>query len=582
MELLFLLLVPFAVWGLSGNGPDDEDAAPPLEDENEIKDGTGAGDTIFGGTGADLLFGADGDDILQGGTGRDVLVGETGDDTLRGGFERDVLTGGAGDDRLLGEDDNDLLFGGAGNDALGGGEGRDLLFGMSGADEIYGGGGDDGLVGLDARADLTAADISGSLPGALGDTLTRLYGDNLTQGQLDRALAGTGSSDGDTSADLLDGGFGDDALLGDDGDTLTGGAGTDMFGIEWVSGQDGVNISDFDPATESLEIFTADTPSGPAVFGLRELADGSGTEVLIGDRVVATLQGVTGAEADAAQISLKIGDAEELIEPQLLDVPRGTAGADSLVGTGAVDAFSGLAGDDTLWGVGGNDSLFGGADNDVVGGGADNDVVDGGAGDDDVYGETGDDKVYGGDGNDLVIGNFGSDQVEGGAGNDTMNGDSFAIGRVPDAGVDVVFGGAGDDSVFDMGGAATLDGGTGNDVVDGRDTLAGTEVADVLFGGEGADTLYGENGDVISGGAGVDTFHGFGDADIGGVITLTDFDPATEVLVLVDPAATGPQAITFAQIGADTSVLVAGLQVALLKSVQVADMRPGAVVLRAA
>ena len=64
-------------------------------------------DTITGGLGDDLLAGLNGDDQLDGGKGRDVLIGGIGDDTMFGGDGNDKIIMTAGDD---------IVFGGAGND----------------------------------------------------------------------------------------------------------------------------------------------------------------------------------------------------------------------------------------------------------------------------------------------------------------------------------------------------------------------------------------------------------------------------------------------------------------------------------
>ena len=107
---------------------------------------------------------------------------------------RDKLFGGGGDDTIFASNGNDRLFGGRGNDELDGGEGNDKLFGGAGNDTLDGRFGKDRLVG-----------------GAGNDELRT-----------------------DGAGDILEGGDGDDELfivgkIGDDGSTLTGGAGSDVF-----------------------------------------------------------------------------------------------------------------------------------------------------------------------------------------------------------------------------------------------------------------------------------------------------------------------------------------------------------------
>ncbi|MDP3651270.1 MAG: DUF4347 domain-containing protein [Rhodoferax sp.] len=88
--------------------------------------GNALNNKIVGNGSNNLLQGLDGDDNIDGGT--------VGDDTLYGGNGNDTLTGGAGDDLLYGDAGNDFLFGGAGNDTLDGGAGQNLLEGGEGND----------------------------------------------------------------------------------------------------------------------------------------------------------------------------------------------------------------------------------------------------------------------------------------------------------------------------------------------------------------------------------------------------------------------------------------------------------------
>jgi Ca2+-binding RTX toxin-like protein len=74
----------------------------------------------------DLVIGGIGNDLLKGFSGNDSLYGETGDDTLLGGQGDDILHGGDGNDLLYGEDGDDTLHGEAGDDRLEGGAGDDV------------------------------------------------------------------------------------------------------------------------------------------------------------------------------------------------------------------------------------------------------------------------------------------------------------------------------------------------------------------------------------------------------------------------------------------------------------------------
>src|SRR5215210_4247582 len=84
---------------------------------------------LFGGAGNDTLDGGAGNDQLFGQAGNDTLLGRGGTDLLFGGTENDTITGGDADDQSFGEsgddrmiwnpgDDTDLNEGGAGTDTV--------------------------------------------------------------------------------------------------------------------------------------------------------------------------------------------------------------------------------------------------------------------------------------------------------------------------------------------------------------------------------------------------------------------------------------------------------------------------------
>jgi Ca2+-binding RTX toxin-like protein len=82
---------------------------------------------VYGGTGADIVLGGDGDDKFFGDAGADILRGRLGDDALDGGADADQLFGGLGDDSLTGGTGLDTLRGGADDDRLTGGTGVDTF-----------------------------------------------------------------------------------------------------------------------------------------------------------------------------------------------------------------------------------------------------------------------------------------------------------------------------------------------------------------------------------------------------------------------------------------------------------------------
>jgi Ca2+-binding RTX toxin-like protein len=142
-----------------GAGDDQIDGG----DGNDLLYGGAGQDVLNGGRGADILHGNDGDDVLKGGVNLDgrefnPLIPVSGwniddRDELWGDAGNDTLLGESGDDKLYGGEGADLLDGGTGNDYLDGGEGNDRLLGGDGDDQLFGGNGDDTLKG-GAGADL--------------------------------------------------------------------------------------------------------------------------------------------------------------------------------------------------------------------------------------------------------------------------------------------------------------------------------------------------------------------------------------------------------------------------------------------
>ncbi|GAA1400970.1 calcium-binding protein [Catellatospora coxensis] len=130
-----------------------------------------------------------------------------------------------------------------------------------------------------------------------------------------------------------------------------------------------------------------------------------------------------------------------------------------------------------------------------------------------IVGTPGDDVILALAGDDTISGLGGNDVICAGEGNDTVYGESAALDAAAAGGNDTVFAGPGDDIVVGDFGAAefpTVVGGVGwNDYLyggDGADTLYGDAIdvsvtalatgaafaADGVFGGPGADTVYGD------------------------------------------------------------------------------------------
>lgn len=215
-------------------------------------------------------------DLLQGGAGNDRFVGDAGDD---------LLIGAAGDDTLLGGDGADSLHGGDGDDFLRGGAGDDLIVGGDGADDIRSDTGDDRIISagiLDVPAYETALNAATPITG------------------IDVPLDPRPDADMDTG-DEVDAGYGDDHVTFGSDDTVTGGAGADLFELgDWVRPGAPATVTDFDPDEDVIAYSFA----GPEpVITTTIAADGTATVFADGEPFLVVAN--AGPGFSAAQIELR-------------------------------------------------------------------------------------------------------------------------------------------------------------------------------------------------------------------------------------------------------------------------------------
>ncbi len=347
----------------------------------------------FGETTYNLTVGTGAGETLTGGSGRDAIFGMRGDD---------IIYGGGGADELWGGDGNDITYGGAGNDHLVVGYGSDVLDGGTGFDSVDYSWAPTGVVVKLQATDAEgiwghyANEAAGGLNGfAAGDSYVSIehvigtgYDDYVFGNATDtRADLGAGNDfydvvDDKSGADLVYGGDGDNSIrtgIGDD--TLYGGAGADTLiggdGNDVLYGGDGGDALYGGAGNDSLHIDVSDTT----------IQGGDGF-----DRIY--VEGGAGVRLDMAASSIEYAE--------------GGAGNDVFDASNATF-------DVTQYGNAGDDALTGGAGNDLLYGGHGNDIIHGGAGDDLISGGLGDDTMYGGDGSDIFL-------LEPGSGNDVFDG----------------------------------------------------------------------------------------------------------------------------------------------------------------
>lgn len=417
------------------------------------------------------------------------------------------------------------------------------------------GGGDDILVN---SGTMTATGGSAIDMGDGNDTVTLQQGSNVTGNILLGAGNDTFTATGVTVGAHVDGGDGNDSIVGSDaGDVLAGGAGNDTLtggkGSDALSGGDGddtlklgadvtgsgtrsIVLGDGSVVAVSIQGLagTGDTVSGGAGYDTIVL-DKQGTSGFVFDTSTTPDQSYNGFE----EIDGTTGNDVILLKTTYLSDAvgggvkiDGGAGNDTLGGGAGDDTILGGAGNDLISGLGGNDNLQGAAGIDVIWGGAGDDKINGGSGNDVLHGDGGVDMIYGSDGDDEIHGGDGNDQLQGEGGNDTIYGDAGSDFIVGGDGNDKIYGGDGNDQLFGQNGDDTIDGGAGADKLSGdagNDTLI-AGAGDTVLGGAGDDAIYvSTDGGIpasIDGGADNDTVHltGAGAGAFGATVSVETLD----------------------------------------------------------
>jgi Ca2+-binding RTX toxin-like protein len=379
------------------------------------------------------------------------------------------------------------------------------------------------------------------------------------EGGADELTGGSGPDDlfGGPGDDLMDGAAGADRVAGeDDIDTLVGGAGTDdLFGgagsddLDGESGDDrldGGTGADTENGSDGADIFD----QGPAANGSDALGGGPGFDVGAYDLRQASLVveiGAPGGDGEAGEADVIDDDVESVLGGSGNDVLTGADLQDNVLrgGPGA-DTVDGGTGDDTVDGDAGPDSLSGGGGDDTVSifgappvsvnlaaGSASGDGGDLLAGFEHAEGGSHADALVGGGapnvltgrgGNDTLVGEGGNDLLRGNGGDDTASyagapgpvGVNLAGGTATGQGTDALqaienaTGGPADDSLAGSDLPNMLLGGGGNDAIvggGGGDALDGQAGQDAIHGDSGADRITGGDGnDAMAGSSGADVF----------------------------------------------------------------------------
>ncbi|CRK74132.1 calcium-binding protein [Nereida ignava] len=293
MVLLLSICVAVGLGALLDGGSSStnfaEPTPPDAPDETTDESGQPRPSLLIGDDGPNVFTDVDSTtDVTIQGRGGDDVVDLTGP-------SNDIIFGGAGDDNVSPGDGDDEVFLGRGDDFFGDVGGRnDPDYG--GDDLVRGQGGNDTLTSLGGQDTL------------FGDTGNDVINTNDFLPQFDGVQA---------RPDMGFGGLGDDQMLFDDGDTVSGGEGVDAFQLQVASTKStAVTITDFDPVTEALQINISDG-SNPLFTNensfteasefadLSFVQDGADTQIVLNEtQVLAILQNVDAAALSAANIQV--------------------------------------------------------------------------------------------------------------------------------------------------------------------------------------------------------------------------------------------------------------------------------------
>lgn len=597
-----------------GNADDLDDDGDGLVNEDPVdgvdNDGDGLMDEDGGG---DYMHGGDGDDYMEGNAGADWLFGDGGNDDMVGGTGRINEDPETGTDGRL--DGGDTMFGGTGYDVMAGDNAllvRTLVNGqwqgntyndgiqheprrlldvdspdtavVSGGDTMYGNEQDDLMYGQGGNDLMFGNEGDDFMEGNAGsDTM---HGNE----DQDDMIGGTVEASRSDEGDIMYGGDHGDVMLGDNG-TIT--RPLDSNGRWRIEPNTGDEVRDI----QLFDIETVTSPGDPAVSGSDIMYGDGGRDYMFGqgnDEVDADGDGRFNEDPpdgidndrDGREGPDSVGydcldgidnDGDGLVDGNAPDCTAAIdedGGGDEMYGGDGDDYMEGNHGSDWMFGNGGEDDMIGGSsagDGHIFSGilpaglRDGHDVMRGGDDDDQMVGDNamivrptdgngfwqyldgfgfhiavrivtmiqvpessltfGHDYMLGGDGHDEMYGQLGADYMEGNGGEDAILGDLGLItSSIEDGSREQVIATNSpflEDTIYAAGTLYRLvtlysqqsgDGAEWNDIMlggDGNDSIHGGAGDDLANGNGGEDHIFGGDGnDVLWGGPGHDHLWG--------------------------------------------------------------------------
>lgn len=441
--------------------------------------GTNFGDSLFGGSAADIIFGFDGQDSIFSNGGADTVQAGDGDDFIVGGAGADDLGGGEGNDTFVFATQAELV-----EDAtVDGGNGTDTLtvqgttlqsadFARVAGMEVL------NFAGTAAHSITLGAATNTAFASGITITANPAAASLTVEGAASTvAINATGTN----NADALTGGSGNDVLGGGAGaDTLTGGAGADNM-------DGGADMDVFIIAS------AADHAAGESITG----GDGNSDIIRFTSTAGATLTLTANVDVEQVRIANAAGVATGTTNESIN--AASVAGSIGLYGNNGNNSLTGNAADNFMDAGGGNDTLTGGGGNDFLTGGLGNDRFNADAGTANINDLSGGDVLVvsaGAIATAFVTGNFTATATTSNAGTASLTLDDgisanlalatgpvgYSVSAASNTAASTIVGSGFDDTLTGGAGADSIEGDDGDDTV--KTTLALMQ-ADTVDGGVG-------------------------------------------------------------------------------------------------
>lgn len=245
LALLILggLASSFLIIDMVVDSDDDKDGSS--DDEITLK-GTHGDDELIADAPIRIIYGLDGDDDIDANGYSTTVYAGPGDDEVNGTVK---------DDNLYGELGDDTIYGGRGNDTF---AGQDVYQMLEAVDGNY------SELDPDALAQSSVAGNDVIYAGDMFDEVIDLHGSNELYGEIqDDYIVSVDAPGSEHAPDIVDGGFGSDTIIADDGDIVTGGGNYEEWREEytiWLDEPDDepVTITDFEKYDDIHVVIAAD------------------------------------------------------------------------------------------------------------------------------------------------------------------------------------------------------------------------------------------------------------------------------------------------------------------------------------